>query len=461
MELSDDSDIEVHPNVDKKSFIRARQQQIHMERNQRKQQIQVLKHERVINDGLMQRLRVLASALQSRHASSAQSNLNPADIAFQAMLKLASTKPEEDSPPPRPEGFCDADLPPLPTYSKMLASILDEVNKTLDERRTEKDQRYAAFAQELGVHVRKIQDLQAEGDKKLDALEQHDSTKITSQSYHVGFDSSYVSATKPGKISKQETEVELLNPNHSLDKTKLDARKKAVTDHSGDSEQKVRASPAAKTFAQIPASDYRASRDYLFSHPEIIHKESETNGLLIEAYYAMLYQNDQRRGWQYVHQAQLLEYFHLLRRDGVELFFKHITTPGHQARELFEKEVAEKFKNIRSMAERDSKQKNEDVEMVQLYPAGENSSIRIQVPSAGSEDEQVRKARKIFEQFSPEMRAALETGSLQEVNKVLAEIAVSEAEKLVGLLDEVSSTRFLQTCARVTHPLILSCLGAM
>ncbi|KAJ3526462.1 hypothetical protein NM208_g11179 [Fusarium decemcellulare] len=42
LELSDDSDIEVHPNVDKRSFIRAKQNQIHQERQQRKLQIETL-----------------------------------------------------------------------------------------------------------------------------------------------------------------------------------------------------------------------------------------------------------------------------------------------------------------------------------------------------------------------------------------------------------------------------------
>ncbi|KAL2132180.1 hypothetical protein VTI74DRAFT_4121 [Chaetomium olivicolor] len=270
LELSDDSDVEVHPNVDKRSFIRAKQHQIHMERQQRKRQVQAFKHERVINDALIQRLRILVSALQSRQAGSAHSNLAPADIAFQAMMDLASAKPEEDSPPPRPEDVSNADLPPLPTYSKMIATILDEVNKTLDGRWREKSRRYEAFVQELGVHVQNIQDLQAELIKKLHALEQQDSNKITSESYHVGFDSSYVSKTKPGETSRQETKVELLNPNYNLDETRLDARNKAATDDSGDSEQKIRASPAAKIFAQIPASDYRASRDYLHSHPEIL-----------------------------------------------------------------------------------------------------------------------------------------------------------------------------------------------
>jgi len=116
-------------------------------------------------------------------------------------MKLVTTKPEEDTPPPRPEGVFDADLPPIPTYSRMLATIVDEVNKTLDEKQTEKHQRYEAFTQELGIHVRKIQDLQAELAKKLGSLEQQDANKITSESYHVGFDSSYVNKTKIGDES--------------------------------------------------------------------------------------------------------------------------------------------------------------------------------------------------------------------------------------------------------------------
>lgn len=45
LELSDDSDIEVHPNVDKKSFIRWKQRDIHEKRDIRKSENQQLKAE--------------------------------------------------------------------------------------------------------------------------------------------------------------------------------------------------------------------------------------------------------------------------------------------------------------------------------------------------------------------------------------------------------------------------------
>ena len=57
LELSDDSDVEVHPNVDKRSFIRAKQNQIHMEREKRRHEIKTLKYERIVNDGLLERIR--------------------------------------------------------------------------------------------------------------------------------------------------------------------------------------------------------------------------------------------------------------------------------------------------------------------------------------------------------------------------------------------------------------------
>lgn len=64
LELSDDSDIEVHPNVDKRSFIRAKQNQIHQQRQQRRHEIATLGYERIINDGLLKRIDGLLTALK-------------------------------------------------------------------------------------------------------------------------------------------------------------------------------------------------------------------------------------------------------------------------------------------------------------------------------------------------------------------------------------------------------------
>lgn len=441
LELSDDSDIEVHPNVDKRSFIRAKQSQIHIERQQRKLQIEAYKHQHIVNDGLAQRLSLLISALHSHNTAPIRDAIvSPSDMAFKVIMELALRNPEDDTPPPQPEGVSDPDSPPLPRYSKMAAAILDEANKALDQRRIEdRNLGFEALAEELGVHVRNIQLAQTDLIKKLGELEQQGSKKITSDSYHVGFNTSHVSkaAVEPAVGSSSSgTKVELLNPKLPAPEGVLDL----------DEQEPPRASPAAKRFAQIETSDYRASQEFLASHPEIL-LEQETDGLLFEAYTLLLDQGDQARthARQCTHQALLLQYCRLLGRDGVALFFKRVATPGHQALNVFEKDLADTFRKIQAMAKRDAKRRHHGaetdqlVERVQLCSLTDGEgSVRILVPPAGSEDGEGQKARAIYESFAPEMRAALGTGSLDEVNRVLGEMDAAEAENLASLLTEVS-----------------------
>lgn len=202
---------------------------------------------------------------------------------------------------------------------------------------------------------------------------------------------------------------------------------------------------------------YRASHEFLASHPEIVHESRESDGLLFEAYTLLLNGGHEARtlAQQYTHQALLLQYCHLLGRDGVSLFFKRMATPGHQAREAFEKDPAQTFQRIVDMAKRDAKKRRDSaetermVERVQLCSLVDGeASARIVIPPAESDDEEVRKARAIFESFAPEMRAALETGSLDEVNKVLGEMETSEAEELASLLAEVSSSDSYEPAAK-------------
>ncbi|KAK3896582.1 Cdc37 N terminal kinase binding-domain-containing protein [Staphylotrichum tortipilum] len=451
LELSDDSDVEVHPNVDKRSFIRAKQNQIHMERQQRKLQIEAYKHQRIVNEALAQRLSLLVSAVQS---SIQDADANPFDTAFKAMMELALRNPEDDIPPPRPDGLSDPDSPPLPQYSNMVAAVLDEVSKALGQRRVEdRTLRLEAFVEELRVHIQNIQDAQADLIKKLEELEQQSSKKITSDSYHVGFDTSHIRKPDPAEkklasssLSSSDTKVELLNPNlHFPEGGLATGSGTAGSDSDKEEEEPARASPLAKRFAQIPRSDYRASYEFVVSHPEMLHEPKEEDGLLFEACTILLNDGDQarERAQQCIHQALLLQYCRLLGRDGVALFFKRMATPEHQGREVFEKELAEMFQRILDIAQRDAKKRQDSaetgklVERVQLCSLADGEgSVRIVVPMAQSKDEEVQRARSIFESFSPEMRAALETGSLDEVNKVLGEMEASEAENLASLLTE-------------------------
>ena len=87
-----------------------------------------------------------------------------------------------------------------PTYSKMMAALVDQVKKEVDDSKTE--DRLNGFVKELGVHRAKVEGLQKELLAKLAELEREEKRHITSDDIHTGFDYSSVSPLKlPGAIS--------------------------------------------------------------------------------------------------------------------------------------------------------------------------------------------------------------------------------------------------------------------
>ncbi|KFY87181.1 hypothetical protein V500_07109 [Pseudogymnoascus sp. VKM F-4518 (FW-2643)] len=453
LELSDDSDIEVHPNVDKRSFIRAKQNQIHQERDHRKLQIATFKYERIINDGFLKRIEGLLKALES-HKSEAESR-SADEIIFQSLMESAD--PDNDQPPARPEGV-HTDEKEMPSYSKMIATLIDQVKATVAEKKVSDSEKLVAYLKEVKQHKAKVDDLQRQLNEKLKELELTDSKKITSEGIHTGFDSSSVNKSNPPKPSSTEKPsgaksnvkaVEVLNP-QALDKTTsrdsgadadIDEPKVAAAGDSSDDEDH-HATDIGKKFARIKMGDYRACVNFIGEHPEVI-AERETDGLLIMAFDAEL-AGKSSVAQQCVHQALLLQYCRTLGRDGVGLFFKRITTPGHQAQKVFTDDVKDTYLRIHKRAkeilkEREKEEEAGGVEQIQLHAVEPGTEIKIFVPPKElleSADEEERRSREIFEAFPPGLQRALESASLDEVNKVLGKMSVDEAEEVVGQLSE-------------------------
>ena len=318
LELSDDSDIEVHPNVDKRSFIRAKQNQIHQQRFQRRHEIETLKYERIINDGLLKRIDNLLAALR-KHEDSARS---PDEIVFQAVIEAAGD-PHEDQPPAPPEGVHTHEKE-QPKYSQMMGSLMDQVKKEADEAGP--SDRFQAYIRGVEGHKTKVLDLQQELLAKLAELEKEESRKITSDSIHTGFDSSFVAKSKPSEAKKgdksksYDDSVELLNPG-SLGKDDAAAISSGaeadVEESEGDS---IKPSKLALEFAKIKIGDYRACLRFISDHPDLV-TERKTDELLIEAFDSQLNGKDDYAR-QCVHQGLLLQYCRSLGSDGIALFFK-------------------------------------------------------------------------------------------------------------------------------------------
>jgi cell division cycle protein 37 len=451
--LSDDSDIEVHPNVDKRSFIRAKQNQIHQQRSERKNKIETYKYERIINDGLLKRINTLLEKLES-HSAEAEKR-SPDELIFQAIMESVGGM-GDDAPPPPPPGVHSQEKAP-PPYSKMMAALVDQVKLKVDEDKPEN--RYEAYVKEVKVHRDKVDDLQKQLLVELDLLEKEEGSKITSEGIHTGFDSSYVNKSADKKTttkSEKVQAVEVLNPHalagHDKDKEQssgadADVDEPPPNDGDDDDDAEAEATELGKKFALIKQGDYRACLQFISQNPQVV-AERETDGLLVLAFQACIGGRDDF-GRQCVHNGLLLQYCRALGRDGVGMFFKRITTPGHQAQKVFFDDVNTTFARIRSRAKEIEKQRLQEeaegtggVEQIQLHAVDPGTAINITIPPKTSEDAEQIKAREMFNSFPPGLQRALESGSLDEVNKVLGKMSVEEAEEVVGQLGEVSVKPF-------------------
>lgn len=315
LELSDDSDIEVHPNVDKRSFIRAKQNQIHQQREQRRHEIQTLKYERIINDGFVSQIDKILGALRQHEDPSR----DPEELIFQVIMETASN-PTEDHTPAPPEGVYTHQKE-QPKYSQMMSALVDQVKEEVGKVKSE--DRFQSYIKGVQGHHDKVQGLQKELLQRLAQLEKEEGSKITSEGLHTGFDTSHVAkAAEKDKASSTggSTSVELLNPGAGSKDAGTSSTDKSGANDDDDDAEDAKASDLAKQFAKISQNDYRAQLQFIGDHPEIV-AEKETDGLLVEAFDHQMKGNDDYAR-RCVHHGLLLQYCRSLGRDGVSLFFK-------------------------------------------------------------------------------------------------------------------------------------------
>ena len=197
-------------------------------------------------------------------------------------------------------------------------------------------------------------------------MEREDKKHITSDDIHEGF--SYSNVRKADEISKStstasatnktdpSSTVELLNPPKRPEVSRVDtadsgaeADVEAGTAIHDEDEDDISASPLAQSFAKITAGDWYACLQFLMKHPEVM-AEKETDGLLVEAFNSEM-DGKPKHARQCVHQGLLLQYCRQLGgRQGVELFFKRIQMKDHQAGKMFNDDVDNTYRRIKTRA---------------------------------------------------------------------------------------------------------------
>lgn len=444
LELSDDSDVEVHPNVDKKSFIRMRQRQIHEERVKRDHDIKLIKVQTEMYTHLNERVDKMLLKLsdeelldEDKRNSFLSSNFDPNE----------KTKQEE--------------IQDTPTYNEMIEDLFTQIFSD----NTVRDGQH--LRQLVVQHRKKIDDVSTQNHKKLDELLEQKSHHITSEDLHTGFDSSFlnkeqikkqseaeqkkVQADKKKTDLKKTTQIETLNA-PSVDSKSVDSEpdEKAVSTTSkpkSDKEelQDLQLYPETENFGKISAKDYPASAKFLRTNPFVI-KASQKDALLMKAFDFQL-KNDSTTAKNIVHQSLIIQYISDLTgknapiaqvEKGVGIFFQKIMEDNS----LLLKETDSTFEHIKNRCEILKKENSNltsldgdnegQEEQIQLKSLDPNSQLTVNIPDPKVDATKYNEFVKLPEN----MKKAVETGSLEEINNVFASMKINDAEEVLEIFEK-------------------------
>ncbi|GAA6064567.1 hypothetical protein JCM10212_005629 [Sporobolomyces blumeae] len=481
LQLSDDSDIEVHPNVDKKSMIRWKQRDIHEKREQRKLKLEQFKVEVPMNASLISRIDHLASSAESAESASrfVQNEIE--------RLKHALPYAYED------KKFQSGEQP---SEDHMIVSLLSQVVKSVRDDEDKAGARVGAdddkkrserIVKALEWHRKRLEDRQREIEKEKKEIELEQKKYITSDDIHDGWDSKTIVSSTPSaqpkpappqasssssnqKSKAKETSIETLNS------PAVQAAQQAQGEGSSsdDSEDLPTLTPSALAFSHIPPLDWDAARSAISHDPSLLSEETG-DALMLEAFNVGMKQAKgfEQRVQELTEKALLGQYCRQLGRDGVALFFQRMTNQNPAALRMFLEDVAKTSHRIldrskvvaaEQRASKDtasaSASASQGVEQIQLVPASENQTITFEVPDGpppehleltGEGADQLdpvmvkdflQKRWDLFEAFPKNLKKALREKSLDKVNKVLGKMSVEDAEEVVGQLQEAGILSF-------------------
>lgn len=442
IELSDDSDIEVHPNVDKRSFIRWKQRDIHEKRHQRNIEIKSILIQLTMYAKLNKRVDYLLDNLSSNDLLDQSKVLEILNKSFDPKEKFDYEKLKEEKGSDLRKGlkdleFSKEEIESTPPYNEMIEDLFVQIKEDHPEAASDSE-KLLGYIKE---HRAKIDDVLLKQTIKLDELLYQKSLLISSEDYHTGFDRSFLNKDKeeddePPQPKKTVTTVETINSPQKADTSSLQPK----TDEEAFDELQVL--PQTAEFAKIPYKELEKSAQFLIAHPSIC-TEHQKDSLIMTAFDRQL-EGDTNGAKQIIYQSLLLQYISQLAgphasKDqtirAVKLFFTKLKDSSLPASKAFEADVENTVNHIKTRCEVIRKEQlenaGEDEQLIQLKSLDDSSELIVNPPEVGSEE------YKIFtSSLSPEMQAAVRSGSLDEVNKVFATMKIADAEQTLEIFNQ-------------------------
>ncbi|CCH41537.1 Hsp90 co-chaperone Cdc37 [Wickerhamomyces ciferrii] len=471
IELSDDSDVEVHPNVDKKSFIRWKQQDIHQKRDQRNHDIKTLEVQNAMYDELNKRVDKLLSSVSDladfdQVKTYLQSNFDP------------NSKPdgiEEDGP----------------THNEMIEDLFTQLKADLENAAQDPSNGESVKTLVL-AHRKKIDDVLERNHLKLKELYKERELHISSDDIHTGWDRSFLNKGDDKNASKDQSKTEDVRPSTSSVSSAASAYSKPSaaidSDEKSKSEEAPKSNPVEKqnpepklspsnnqevaqasnvsnaeeeetiddlhpdtfSYSKIPIEKIDQIKSFLKSHTHII-TPNQKDSLLMKAFDAQ-FAHDNKRTYQIIFLSTILQYVH----DIVEfkrtrhpqeisliveqLLSKMFINSHNQAFEAFKAEVQRTYAHIKQRCEILTQEQYEDIneedQEIQLKSLDENSELIVNLPDSNSKDPNELKRFEIFQELPEDMQNALKTESLDEVNKVFRGMPIKQAEGILEIFEQ-------------------------
>ncbi|KAJ1944853.1 hsp90 co-chaperone Cdc37 [Linderina macrospora] len=444
LELSDDSDVEVHPNIERNTFIRLRQRKIREERENRR-----LRRERIetmipMNKDLIERI----TALRTRITDANEDSLKQIMQEWEKDVEKARVAKEA-----RDSVTNQGKIPEQPSKDEMMDALKARISDDLLKEAAGQGsvlEKQSALAKQLDSHIAKLNESLKSAEDELKEVKLEEAKHIDPSTIaQSGFDRSFVSksegssskAKKPATRTVKDTATtyEVLNPG-SVGKFDTDAGAEADAeeDYSEDMDEEgnLRLDADSRKFASLKTMS--ESFDFISKNLSIV-SEKKADQILGYAFTLQL-EDKGSMSRQYVHQSLILTYIMQMGPSGVRMFFDRVGAPG-RAQEMFKNDVDARYKHIVERCKVIKSEREQyaepEVESIQLQCDDPDAPIRISVPDESNPEEDQERI-KLFNSMPVAFQEALKEGTLEAVNKVLATIPGPEAEQLLGVCGQGS-----------------------
>lgn len=446
IELSDDSDIEVHPNVDKKSFIKWKQRDIHEKRHQRNIEIKSILVQLTMYAKLNARVDFLLKNLTGDELLQQSVVDKKINENFDKTEKFDYEKLKETSGDNLRKGLKDltfdpAEIENTPPYNEMIEDLFIQIKEDHPEAKNNSEK----LIEYIKEHRMKIDDVLSKQTIKLDDLLYQKSMLISSEDIHTGFDKSFLNKDDEEEAPKPETKktttIETINSPSSADVVKHEQSEKDILDE-------LTVLPATAELSKISSSDLSASAAFLIKHPSIC-TEQQKDALLMTAFDHQL-QNDSKTAKQIIHQSLLLQYISQLAGPNpskdqtvksIKLFISKVSDNSSPAKHAFQQDVENTFNHIKTRCEviKQEQQQSAQAEngeeeaVIQLKALDDNTELFVNIPEENTPEYEVFTTK-----LPQNMQDAVKTGSLEEVNKIFSDLKIEEAERILEVFNECS-----------------------